>query len=326
MFAIYLHESLILMALFLFGTLGEILTEKSGHLNLGIPGIMCSGGAGCMVALQMYCHIAGSAAATNGIVCVLLGIIGALIGGAIGGLIYSVFCVSLKANQNVVGLCLTTLGIGVYCLINTAIKDDPGTNLVTIARRDFIQLFSNETIASAGWFGTIFLKQGFMIWLSLILAFVMLFIMKKTNIGLSIKACGENPATADAVGINVTKVRYISTITGAAIAGLAGIVYTMIFSAGFPEIGLESFGWIAVALVIASFWNGGFAVLISLLFSLLYNLPSCFNIGGDSVFSELFKGLPYIITLVILIVTSVLKKRELQQPDGLGLNYFREDR
>lgn len=322
----FFATSVTLMGIFLFGTIGELLTQKTGHLNLGTPGVMCLGATGGILALTIYSNACGGSANCIPFLSVLFGVIGALIVGALGGLLYSFFAVTLKANQNVVGLCLTTLGVGIFSIVKFEANMSDTLNLVTISYNAFKNIFPTNWIDSTGWFGKIFLGHGFLTYFSLVISIVVGLVIRKTNIGLSIRSIGENPGTADAAGINVDKVRYGATIIGTAISGLGGLMYCMEYCNGTPEIQLEAFGWIAVALVISSLWISELGMASSFVFAMLYVAPSAFALGGSGAEAQIFTALPYAITIILLVATSIINKRELQGPASLGLTYFREDR
>ena len=166
-----------------------------------------------------------------------------------------------------------------------------------------------------------------MVYLAIILAILMARFLNKTRTGLNLRAVGESPATADAAGINVTKYKYLATCVGAGISGLGGVFYVMEYTLGTWANGkiIEGLGWLAVALVIFASWKPVNAIWGSFLFGFVYWAYLYIPGLGRST-QELFKMLPYVITLVVLIVVSLRKKRENQPPASLGLSYFREER
>ena len=312
----YIFSAVALGTTFLFGCTGEILTEKSGHLNLGIPGIMCIGGAtGCLALKWMY--------ETNipPVLIVILSILSSFAGGLLMGAIYSFLTVTLKANQNVTGLAMTIFGGGTMKFIMMVFKGKPNEYLYAL---DYFRFpFAERTDA---------LKYcGVMVYLSIVIALVASFVLKRTRVGLHLRAVGENPATADAVGINVTAYKYIATGLGSGIAALGGLFYIMDY-AGSNEAykSIEPFGWLAVALVIFTLWRPHLSILGSILFGALYlagsRLPTLLGITLDMSATPLLQMLPYVVTILVLIITSVRKKRENQPPAFLGLSYFREER
>ena len=182
-------------------------------------------------------------------------------------------------------------------------------------------------LSGLGTFGKLFFSYGFMVYLAIILAILMSRFLNKTRTGLNLRAVGESPATADAAGINVTKYKYLATCVGAGISGLGGVFYVMEYTLGTWANGkiIEGLGWLAVALVIFASWKPVNAIWGSYLFGFVYWAYLYIPGLGRST-QELFKMLPYVITLVVLIVVSLRKKRENQPPASLGLSYFREER
>ncbi len=301
---------------FLLGCTGEILTEKAGHLNLGIPGIMCIGGAcGCTALKLLY---------RSGLpffLIVIIAIIAAFAGGAMMGLIYSFLTVTLKANQNVTGLAMTTFGVGATKFIMSKMAINSIQYLYAL--KFFRFPFAQSTNA---------LKYcGVMVYLAIAIALVAAYVLTRTQVGLHLRAVGENPATADAVGINVTLYKYVATLTGSGIAALGGLFYIMDYQGSNEAYkSIEALGWLAVALVIFTLWRPHISIIGSILFGMLYlagsRIPTLLNIKLDTSATYLLQMLPYVVTIIVLIVTSVSKKKENQPPASLGLPYFREER
>jgi len=314
----FLVNAIRLGMVLLFGSTGETLAEKSGHLNLGIPGVMCVGAAfGCASESIYYTASRGN---MNGLLAVLIPIIATFVGGFLMGLIYSVLTVTLRANQNVTGLALTTFGIG----LSTYIMAQFSTDLNYTKGSQFFTA-SLPFAKNLGWFGELFLSYGIMIYLALATAIVAAIVLKKTRVGLHLRAVGENPATADAAGISVSKYRYLATCIGCGIAGLGGLTYIMDYLNGNWEYVIDAMGWLAIALVIFTVWNPLIAIPGSIIFGALYILSNYITGAGFTV-TEFLKMLPYIVTIVVLIFTSIRNKREHQPPASLGVNYFREER
>ena len=307
---------------FLLGSVGEIITEKSGHLNLGIPGIMCMGAAGGCYAISLYMNALESSASASWILLVLIAVLGAGITGALGGLIYAFLTVSLRANQNVTGLALTTFGVGFAQFIM-----DTYVNRIRFSDASKMLRYSILGNADWGWFGKIFLGHGILVYLAIAIAIVSSIILKRTRVGLNLRAVGENPATADATGINVTAYKYGAILVGSAIAGLAGMFYIMEYIGGSWENAttIEGLGWLSIALVIFTVWKPDLCILGSLLFGALY-IASSSIMGITFSQMKLLKLLPYVVTILVLIFTSIRGKKENQPPASLGVNYFREER
>ena len=320
----FLIESLAFGAVFMYGSTGEILTEKAGHLNLGIPGIMCMGGAGVCLVL----NIIGLWNLPSFLV-VILGVAGALAMSMLMGLIYSFLTVSLRANQNVTGLAMTTFGVGVGNFFGGSLIKLTGSEVPSIALSNTSLFFKTSLPGanSTGWFGQLFLSYGFLAYLAIFIALGASYFLNHTRPGLHLRAVGESAATADAAGINVTKYKYMATCIGSMIAGLGGLYYVMDYANGvWSNNAFGDRGWLAIALVIFTIWRPNVSILASILFGGLYILNIYLPTGAQMAVKELYKMLPYVITLVVLIFVSLRKKREDQPPASLGLSYFREER
>ena len=311
----FLVDSLAFGATFMYGSTGEIITEKAGHLNLGIPGVMCMGGAGGCLVLNLI-----GKSNLPGAVIVLLGIMGALAMAMLMGLIYSFLTVTLRANQNVTGLALTTFGAGLMKVIMS--KLDATVYLVG-PKMLYRWPFAGRTDALQ--------CLGVMFFLAVIVAIAGSWVLYRTKVGLHLRAVGENPGTADAVGINVTKYKYVASCVGSGIAGLGGFYYIIDYMASQEAyLSLEIFGWLSIALVIFALWRPHMTIIGSTVFGFLFSCSSYIaNIEGITVTmatKPLLKMLPYLFTIAVLVFTSIRNKRENQPPASLGLSYFREER
>ena len=308
----------------LYGATGEILTEKSGNLNLGIPGIMYIGAISGVVGGFMY---QTSTDEVVPIIAVLIPFLCCLLGSLLVSLLYCFLTVTLRANQNVTGLAITTFGVGCGnffggSLIKIIKSDVPYLALVDIARAFKTTLpFAENT----GDIGKLFFSYGFMVYLAIIIAIISAVFLKKTKHGLNLRAVGENPATADAAVINVTRYKYFATCIGGMIAGLGGLFYVMDYCNGiWSNNGFGDRGWLAIAIVIFATWKPSLAILGSYLFGALYILFNYINVPMQMI--PLIQMLPYVVTIIVLIVVSIRKRRENQPPAHLGLSYFREER
>ena len=312
----------------LLGSTGDILTEKSGHLNLGIPGIMYVGAISGVAGSFIYEQSVASPELLNPFLAVLIPVLCSLIGSMLMGLIYCFLTVTLRANQNVTGLALSTFGIGIGNFFGGSLIKLVDSDVPSIALSNTSNYFKTQLpfAQKLGWFGDVFLSYGFLVYVAIIIAFVASHILNKTRVGLHLRAVGESPETADAAGINVSKYKYISTSLGSAIAGLGGLYYVMDYANGvWSNNGFGDRGWLSIALVIFSVWRPALAILGSILFGFLYVIPT--YIPGISVSAKkLFEMLPYVVTIVVLIITSMRDKKENQPPAALGLPYFREER
>ena len=159
------------------------------------------------------------------------------------------------------------------------------------------------------------------------IALIAAYVLKRTRVGLHLRAVGENPQTADAAGIDVNKYKYVATCVGSMIAGLGGLYYVMDYACGvWSNDAFGDRGWLAIALVIFTVWKPNIGVLASFFFGGLYILHIFLPTGMNLAVKELYKMIPYVITILVLIITSVRSKRENQPPASLGLPYFREER
>ncbi len=312
----------------LFGSTGEILTEKSGHLNLGIPGIMYVGAISGVAGAFIYEQSLTNPAMLNPFFAVIIPLLCSLIGSTLMGLIYCFLTVTLRANQNVTGLALTTFGIGIGNFFGGSLIKLVDSDVPSIALSNTSAAFKTQLpfADKLGWFGDVFVSYGFLVYVAITVALVSSFVLNKTRIGLHLRAVGESPETADAAGINVTRYKYLVTCIGSAIAGLGGLYYVMDYANGvWSNNGFGDRGWLSIALVIFSVWRPSISILGSILFGFLYVIPTYIpNISVSA--KKLFEMLPYVVTILVLIITSMRNKKENQPPAALGLPYFREER
>lgn len=309
----------------MFGAVGETLTEKSGNLNLGVPGIMYLGAIAALTGSFLY---ENAVEAPNILLCVFIALVCGIAASMLGGLIYSFLTITLRANQNVSGLALSIFGSGVANFFGGSLnKLAGGVGQISVATTSAGFRMQIPFLSNLGVVGQIFFSYGFMMYLAIIIAIVMQYFLSVSRAGLNLRAVGENPATADAAGINVVRNKYLATCIGAGVSGLGGIYYVMDYIKGTwaNDGSIEKLGWLAVALVIFTRWKPKNAIWGSYLFGLMYWLY--FYITGLTRSSqEIFKMLPYLVTILVLILVSMRKKREDQPPQSLGLAYFREER
>lgn len=319
-FIAFLTKAIKAAAVFIFGSTGETITEKSGHLNMGIPGIMCLGALGGILGERIYIDAVGSGA-LNGFMILFMPLIFSILFAALGGLIFSFFTVTLKCNHNVTGLTLTTFGVGISCYFIGLIKTDRVSEAGLA-----IQSLINVNWGDNNFFGNVFLSHSLYTYLAIIIAILAALFLSRTKIGLNLRACGENPAAADAAGINVDRYRYIATIVGAAIAGIGGMVYEMDLLKGYfnAKDGVDAFGWLALSLVIFSMWKPSVCIAASFIFGALQQIRYYLPIPPNQI--QIFTLLPYVFTIIVLILTSIFNKKNSQPPAALGITYFREDR
>lgn len=291
----------------LFATLGEIITEKAGNLNLGVEGMMLLGAvAGFITGLRT-----GS---------VVLAIVVAMLAGGFGGLIFAYLTVSLRANQVVTGLALTIFGTGISSLLGATVVGEIVPDSIKV-------VFVPTKIPILGdipFLGDIFFKQDAFIYLSYVIAIMLGIYLFKTNKGNKLKAVGENPAAADVASINVTLYKYVHTILGGALCGLGGAYLSLVYVPAWQENITAGRGWIAVALVIFAAWNPYKALLGAYLFGGLDIIG--FRITQSLISPYFLSMLPYVVTIIILAMVSARKSRKNAPPKGLGTAYFREER
>jgi len=310
----------------LYGSTGEIITEKSGNLNLGIPGVMYVG-AICGVIGSFLYERSLDGAQINAALGLLIPMLCCLIGSLLMGLLYCFLTVTLRANQNVTGLAMTTFGVGFGNFFGGSLIKLTGAQVPSIALSATSNLFRKSLpfAAKLGWFGKVFLSYGFLAYIAFAVALIASYVLEHTRVGLQLRAVGEDPATADAAGINITRYKYIATCLGCMIAGLGGLYYVMDYANGvWSNDAFGDRGWLALALVIFTIWRPKVSAVASVLFGGLYILY-VFIPSGPAV-KELYKMLPYVVTIIVLVLSSLRNQRENQPPESLGLPYFREER
>ncbi len=309
----------------LFGSTGEILTEKSGNLNLGTAGVMYVGGICGVIGGFFYEQ---NAANMNSFLAVLIPLLCSVVGSAIMGIIYALLTVTLKANQNVTGLALTTFGVGFGNFFGGSLIKLSGLDVPSITLSKTSLCFKTKIpfAEKLGVIGDIFFSYSFLAYVAVIIAVIVSIYFTKTRSGLKLRAVGENPATADAAGVNVERYKYVSIIIGSVIAGLGGLYYVMDYACGvWSNDGFGDRGWLAIALVIFAIWRPNISIFGSILFGglfIIHNYIPGLSMGAQ----ELFKMAPYAVTIIVLVIISMLQKREFQPPASLGLSYFREER
>ena len=322
-FAEFISRAIMQGTPLLLGATGEIITEKSGNLNLGIPGIMYIGAISGVIGTFFY-ENSGIYVPALGVIVALLS---CLIGSLLASLIYCFLTITLRANQNVTGLALTTFGVGFGNFFGSSLIKVTKSSVPYISLSDTGDAFSASLpfAEDLGWFGTLFFSYGFMVYVGIAIAVLASLFLTRTRAGLHLRAVGENPATADAAGINVAKYKYFATCIGGMIAGLGGLYFIMDYMGGiWSNNGFGDRGWLAIAIVIFAIWRPSLAIPASYLFGALYILFNYLNLPMNMI--PILQMLPYVVTIAALIFTSIRKKRENQPPASLGLSYFREER
>ena len=307
----------------LFGTLGEILTEKSGNLNLGVEGMMfmgaLSGLAGVFLSESLFPGL-------SGFMIVLIAIACSFMCGAGGAAIYSFLTVSLRANQNVTGLTLTIFGVGFANFFGEVLSRSSASGYVTVsatAKAAFGNI-SLPGLSSLPYIGKLFFSYNVLVYVGIALAILLAMFFNRTRWGLNLRAVGEDPATADAASINVSRYKHLATCIGGGICGIGGMYISMVTCSGvWVHNCVSGQGWIAVALVIFATWNPARALLGSLIFGSLSIMRLYVPLGIPMQIYDIF---PYIATVLVLIGTSIRQSKEHSMPKHCGFNYFREER
>ena len=321
----FIHNIIVYNIPLLYGTAGEIMVEKSGSLNLGVEGIMAVG--------AIFGYIAGCYANSLGV-----GIAVAFLMGALCGLLFATLTVSFQANQNITGLTLTTFGLGVYFFVGNGLKSKGWPVMSDYAgiKEGFADLpipgLSQIPLIGEGLF-----SHNILVYLGVAIAIGMWWYLNHTTPGLKLRAVGENPGAADSVGINVNRVKFLHICIGCGIMGIGGYYMGLNMSGSFnSSCWINGYGWIAVALVIFANWNPALAILGTFVFGFFNTL----RVSGTSlaaafpgalgwlaaVPTQLYQALPFAITAVVLIATSIRNRQGSGLPASLGLNYFREER
>ena len=310
----------------MYGSTGETITEKAGNLNLGTAGIMYVGGISGVIGSFFYEY---SGAEMTPFLTIAIPLVCCLAGSLLMGLLYAFLTITLRANQNVTGLAMTTFGVGFGNFFGGSLIKISGLDVpsVVLAKTSIAYSKYLPVADRLGAFGKIFLSYSFLAYAAILIALLASYFFNKTRTGLQLRAVGENPSTADAAGINVTKYKYTAICIGSMISGLGGLYYVMDYACGvWSNDAFGDRGWLAIALVIFTIWRPNISVLASILFGGLYILNSYLPTGENFALKELYKMLPYVFTIIVLVLSSVRNKRENQPPASLGLAYFREER
>ena len=321
----FIHNIVVYNIPLLYGTVGEIVVEKSGSLNLGVEGIMAVG--------AIFGYIIGCYA--NSLV---VGILTAFLFGALCGLLFAVLTVSLQANQNITGLTLTTFGLGVYFFVGNGLKSVawPAMNDYSSIKAGFEALaipgLSQIPVIGRGLF-----DHNVLVYLAVVIAIAMWWYLNCTRPGLRLRSVGENPGAADSVGINVKRYKYLHICLGCGIMGIGGYYMGLNMSGSFnSSCWINGYGWIAVALVIFANWNPAFAIIGTFVFGFFNTL----RVSGSSLAAafpemlgwlsaiptQVYQALPFVITAIVLVASSIRNKQGSGLPASLGVNYFREER
>ena len=321
----FIHNIVVYNIPLLYGTAGEIVVEKSGSLNLGVEGIMAVG--------AIFGYIFGCYANSLGV-----GIAVAFLAGALCGVLFAALTVSLQANQNITSLTLTTFGLGVYFFVGNGLKAKgwPVMGEYENIKRGFADLpipgLSEIPLLGQGLF-----SHNIMVYLAIAIALGLWWYLNHTTPGLKLRAVGENPGAADSVGINVKRMKYLHICLGCGIMGIGGYYMGLNMSGSFnSSCWINGYGWIAVALVIFANWNPALAIGGTFVFGFFNTLRvSASSLAAAfpgalswlaAIPTQVYQALPFVITAIVLVATSVRNKQGSGLPASLGVNYFREER
>ena len=297
----------------LYATIGEIYTERSGVLNLGVEGMMM---VGAVSAFAVGYHT-GS---------LILAVAVALVAGALLASIHAFLSISLRANQVVSGLTLTLFGTGLASFLGQRLGPG-GSRLVGLVGPSLGRL-SIPFLSELPIVGSSFFDQDILTYALYVLVPLAWWYLYKTRSGLYMRSVGENPQTADAMGIRVNANRYLYTMLGGALAGLGGAHLSLAYTKGWTENITGGRGWIAVALVIFAMWDPLRAVIGAALFGGINAVQFRMQAAGTTIPAALLNMLPYIATILVLVVITwweTLRKR-VGAPAALGVPYAREEK
>lgn len=288
----------------LYGALGEIVTERSGVMNLGLEGLMLVGGMAGFFGASTFGNP-------------WMGLLVAFLAGALLGLGFGVLCITLRANQVVSGLALATFGIGLSAFLGKPMLGKSLTNSFSEIKVPFL--------GDIPILGPALFQQDALVYISYILVIVLWFFIFKTQGGLHMRSVGENPRAADTLGISVTKIRYIYTILGGALVAIGGAYLSIAYIPSWLENMTAGRGWIALAVVIFSGWNPLVAVAGAYLFGGVNAFSLYAQAFGSKIPAHFLGMAPYLVTIVGLIIATRFRKTG-TAPASLGFPYDSEEK
>lgn len=299
-----LHRTLVAGTPLLLGTVGEIICQRAGVINLGIEGIMSLGAVtGFGVALSTHSSVLGLIAAT-------------IVGGALA-LVHAFMTITLKARQILSGLAISMLGIGASGILGKAYI---GVPLPYKFESIKIPYLSQIPVL-----GKVLFTKDLVFYLSILITVVSFLVLFRTKVGITLRSVGEKPAAADAMGVNVDLVRYVAVIVGGCLAGMAGAYLSLAYIPQWIEGMSGGRGWIVIALTIFSFWNPARAVLGAYIFGGIYILA--YILQSIKIPPSILLMFPYVVTLLALIFSSRQTMiRHIGAPESLGEPYVREEK
>ncbi|MDR0357077.1 MAG: ABC transporter permease [Clostridiales Family XIII bacterium] len=305
----FLAAAVIAATPLLFATLGELITEKSGSLNLGVEGMMLMGAV-----------IGFSAAYGTGNPGIAL--LGAFVAGGAGALLFAIVTVSLQGNQVVTGLTLTIFGTGFASFV--------GDKMIGLSvPASVLEFFSARKIPILGdipFIGPVLFRHDVFVYLGYAMVIALSIYLYRTRAGLNMRAVGENTAAADASGIAITRHKYAHIIVGGGLCGLGGAYLGLVTVPIWQADVVTGRGWIAVALVIFASWNPTKAFLGAFLFGALSILGLRLQSMGIHISQYLVDLFPYAATIIIVIISTHKNRKEDLPPGNLSEPYFRESR
>ena len=296
-----------------YATIGEIFTERAGILNLGVEGMMIMG------AVTAFAAAFHSESAWIGVLVALL------VGGSMA-LIHAFLTISLRADQVVSGLALTLFGTGLSSFLGQRLGPG-GAPLVGLIGPRFRSV-AIPGLSDIPLIGPMLFNQDLLVYLMYLFVPLSWYFLYKTRPGLHLRAVGESPQTADALGVNVAKLRYFYTMVGGMLAGLGGAHLSLAYTPGWTDHLTGGRGWIAIALVIFATWNPARAVVGALLFGGVNAIQFRLQATGTTIPASLLNMLPYILTVVVLVAITWFEsfRKRVGPPAALGLPYMREER
>ncbi len=298
----------------LIAALGELITERGGVLNLGIEGMMLMGAVSGFWVSQ---HVGGPT-----VTAIVASLLAAMVAGAAMAAVHAFVSITLRASQIVSGLALTILAgsAGLSSFIGQTTELGGAAPRHQIATVDVLGLGDLPIV------GPVLFLQNPLVYVSWLLVPAVGYYLWRTRFGMHLRAVGEDPRAADAMGISVVRYRYVHTLFGGAMAGLAGATYSLAISPSWAEGMTSGAGWIAIALVIFAFWRPTLVLVGAYLFGVITGLGFTLQARGVELPPEVYSSLPYLMTIVsLVIVSSAWAAGRLGAPKGLGIPYARED-
>ena len=297
----------------MYATIGEIITERSGILNLGVEGMMIMG---AVTAFAAAFHSDSA----------WLGVATGMVVGGLLALIHAFLTITLRADQTVSGLALTIFGTGLASFLGQRLGPD-GMPLVGQVGPRFHKV-ALPVLAEIPVIGPVLFHQDVLVYVLYLLVPLAWYMLYKTRPGLHLRAIGESPHTADAMGVNVIGLRYLYTVLGGMLVGLGGAHLSLSYTPGWTENLTSGRGWIAIALVIFATWDPARAVVGALLFGGVNAIQFRLQAAGATIPAAFLNMLPYALTITVLVIITWWEafRKRVGAPAALGIPYVREER